>query len=75
MVAIITPSFQNCGVAKRVMAYVEKQVLLWGGQSIRLDVFSENPYALKLYEACGYNPVGEANWRKGKFYLMEKYLT
>ena len=70
----VKPSFQNCGVAKRVMAYVEKQVLLWGGQSIRLDVFSENPYALKLYEACGYNRVGEANWRKGKFYLMEKYL-
>lgn len=43
-------------------------------QSIRLDAFSLNPYALKMYEALGYEKVGEINWRKGTFYLCEKKL-
>lgn len=42
--------------------------------AIRLDVFSQNPFALKLYEKCGYAKTGTVNWRKGIFYLMEKYL-
>jgi hypothetical protein len=27
-----------------------------------------------MYNSLGYSVVGEANWRKGKFYLMEKIL-
>ncbi|MDP4147194.1 MAG: GNAT family N-acetyltransferase, partial [Bacillota bacterium] len=40
-----------------------------------LDVFSLNPFALKMYYKQGYIKVGEVNWRKGKFYLMEKKLV
>jgi len=70
----VKPSFQNCGLAKMTMAHIEKEIKSWGGQSIRLDVFTENPYALKLYKGCGYDIVGHTHWRKGRFYLMEKGL-
>ena len=29
---------------------------------------------MKMYEKLGYVNVGEANWRKGKFYLLEKKI-
>ncbi len=45
-----------------------------GIESVRLDAFSLNPYALRMYEGLGYKKVGEANWRKGLFYLFEKNL-
>ena len=70
----VKPSFQHCGIAKRTMLHIEKEILSWKGENIRLDVFAENPYALKLYESCGYDKVGHTEWRKGKFYLMEKLL-
>lgn len=66
--------FQNKGVGKTTMQHIEKEVLSMGIQAIRLDAFTENPFALKLYDSLGYSIVGHANWRKGKFYLMEKYL-
>ena len=70
----VHPRFQNKGVARQAMKYIENIVALDGGQAVRLDVFSQNPYALRLYQQCGYQKVGMAKWRKGIFYLMEKYL-
>ncbi len=70
----VHPRFQNKGVARQAMKYIENIVALDGGQAVRLDVFSQNPYALWLYQQCGYQKVGMAEWRKGIFYLMEKYL-
>lgn len=70
----VNPKFQNQKVAQRTMAHIEESVRIEGYEAIRLDVYSLNPYALKLYEKCGYTKVGEAKWRKGLFYLMEKYI-
>lgn len=70
----VSPKFQNRGMAKRILDHIEKQVLELNMKSIRLDVFSENPYALRLYENFGYERKGFADWRKGRFYLMEKVL-
>ena len=42
--------------------------------SIRLDVFTKNPRAVKLYENAGYSYAGDAYFRKGKFLLMEKLI-
>lgn len=70
----VSPHFQHQGIAKQTMAYIHKQTLSLGASSIRLDVYSQNPYALALYHACGYQKVGDAHWRKGHFYLMETYL-
>lgn len=70
----VSPDFQNRGIGSKVLAHIEEQVKSMGYLSIRLDVFSENPYALKLYEKYGYEKRGHADWRKGRFFLMEKTL-
>lgn len=71
----VHPDFQNKGVAKAVMQHIETKLRKSGVEAIRLDAFSENPYALRLYESFGYKTEGFADWRKGKFHLMEKNLT
>ncbi len=70
----VNPAFQNRGVARRAMLHIEEQLAGRGIHAIRLDSFSRNPYALRLYENLGYARVGTADWRKGRFYLMEKYF-
>ena len=61
----VHPKHQNRGIARQTLAQVEE---------IRLDVYSENPFALALYQKNGYEKTGTADWLKGKFFLMEKYL-
>lgn len=68
----VNPDFQHRGIAAAVLNHIEAELKTQGIQSIRLDVFSKNPYALKLYEKAGYKKTGTANFRKGLFYLMEK---
>lgn len=70
----VNPKWANQGIAKTTMLHIEAEVAKMGIQAIRLDAFTLNPFALKLYEGLGYSKTGYANWRKGKFYLMEKYL-
>lgn len=71
----VKPIFQNQGIARQTMEHIEREAAAKGIQAIRLDVFSRNPHALKLYQNCGFKKVGTARWRKGVFYLMEKYLA
>ena len=71
----VSPERQNEGIGKRVLDRIEEQLLEMGYDSVRLDVFSRNPYALRLYENNGYIRRGQADWRKGRFYLMEKILS
>lgn len=66
--------FQNKGIAKTTMQHIETELRQLGVDAIRLDAFTENPYALSLYENLGYKIVGYADWRKGRFYLMEKCI-
>ena len=70
----VSPDFQNRGIARAALTRIEAESASLGMKSIRLDVFSENPYALRLYSSHGYHQVGFANFRKGKFFLMEKLL-
>ena len=70
----VNPAFQNKGVAKSTLLYIEKQLTEMGIHVIRLDVFANNPFALRLYSSLGYSAVGYADWRKGRFLLMEKYF-
>lgn len=66
--------FQNRGIAKSTLLHIEDQLKTLGIHAIRLDVFSKNPFALKLYYGIGYSKAGDIDWRKGRFYLMEKYI-
>ncbi len=70
----VSPEYQNRGIGKMVLLHIEEQIRDMGCLSVRLDVFSQNPYALKLYRNNGYIERGFADWRKGRFYLMEKQL-
>ncbi len=70
----VNPALQNKGVAKWAMHYIEQELLTAGIQAIRLDVFAQNPYAIRLYDKQGFSRVGYMDGRKGRFYLMEKYL-
>ena len=70
----VSPAFQHKGVAHAVLDHIESESAARGINAIRLDVFSRNPYALKLYGNNGYHTVGTADWRKGRFLLMEKLL-
>lgn len=70
----VHPKYQNQRIAQKTMRYIEQQVIRLGIDAIRLDAYSQNPYALKLYHRCGFEEVGTVMWRKGAFYLMEKYL-
>ncbi|MGN1148304.1 MAG: GNAT family N-acetyltransferase [Lachnospiraceae bacterium] len=70
----VNPDFQNRGVGALTMEHIEKELATRGIQAIRLDAFSQNPYAIKLYKGLGYQVVGHADWRKGRFFLMEKCL-
>lgn len=71
----VNPLFQNRGVATKTMKYIEEMLRHKGIQAVRLDVFSKNPYSQRLYARAGYVRTGTADWRKGRFYLMEKYLN
>lgn len=70
----VNPIYQNKGVGKDTMIKIEEILKTEGIQSIRLDTFSLNPDALRLYQTLGYQKVGEVKWRKGLFYLLEKKL-
>ena len=70
----VSPDFQRKGIAHTTLLHIESELAFLGIKSIRLDVFCENPYALKLYYNNGYHKVGNAHWRKGEFLLMEKLL-
>lgn len=68
----VNPDFQNKGIAKATLRHIERQVAEMGVHVIRLDVFSQNPFAIRLYQSSGYAETGYADWRKGRFILMEK---
>lgn len=71
----VNPIFQNRGIGMKTMIHIENELKKIGIDTIRLDAFTLNPYALKMYKRLGYSKVGIANWRKGKFYLMEKRIN
>lgn len=70
----VHPHYQNCGIGAATLSHIHEQMKKEQIEAIRLDAFSKNPYALKMYERAGYETVGIANFRKGQFYLMEKVL-
>ena len=70
----VLPAFQNKGIGKAVLNHIENQAKEMEYESVRLDVFSKNPYAIRLYENNSYEKRGNVCWRKGEFYLMEKKI-
>ena len=70
----VNPLFQNQRIGTLTMLHIENEIRKMGIDTIRLDAFTLNPYAVKMYEKLGYLKIGFAHWRKGIFYLMEKKI-
>lgn len=70
----VHPKFQGRGVAGRTLRHIEEKLRRQKIGAVRLDTFTGNPPAIALYTGNGYEKRGFADWRKGRFYLMEKKL-
>jgi GNAT superfamily N-acetyltransferase len=71
---MVDPPYQGRGVARTLMAIAESHARSLGLGAIRLDCYSENPQALRLYAGLGYRDAGGAQLRKGLFRCLEKRL-
>lgn len=76
---VINPLFQGKGNGQKVLELCEQYAMNNGFVAIRLDVFSENPYAIKLYERNLFQKVGEVTFYfkpegHQQYYCYEKNL-
>lgn len=70
----VDPKYQKMGIAKNTLKHIEAELKSSDIGAVRLDVFSDNPSAMALYLNSGYEKAGSADWRMGRFFLMEKRL-
>ena len=72
----INPQYQKQGIARLLMDFAEKIAIKSGYTSIKLDAYSGNARALKLYENTGYKKTGQLlfPFRELLFYCFEKKL-
>lgn len=70
----VDPRYQKHGIGKQILLHIESQAKEMCYDSIRLDVFTQNPHAINSYRKQHYEERGFADWRKGRFLLMEKTL-
>lgn len=70
----VSPAHQGKGYGSEMVLRAEEVMKAMGYTAVRLDAFSQNPSALKLYERLGYERAGEVRFRTGDFFLYEKTL-
>ncbi len=56
---VVGPRWQGKGLGRRMLAFAESQAYEQDCAALRLDVYTGNPRALRLYEAGGYLRVGQ----------------
>jgi ribosomal protein S18 acetylase RimI-like enzyme len=73
---VVDPPLQGQGIAKKLMDFAHRYAAEIGCTSIRLDAYSANPRALRLYEGLGYQKVGQVLFpaRELPFYCYEKEI-
>ncbi len=72
---MVDPAAERRGVARALMAHLERRATELGCDVLRLDAFTQNPRALRLYPALGYRDAGGIRLRKGPFRCFEKRLS
>ncbi|MFJ5715296.1 GNAT family N-acetyltransferase [Neobacillus sp. NPDC093127] len=72
----VHPQYQGKGFGKKLLQFAEDYALTNGHTSIRLDVFSDNPGALTMYERAGFQERGIIRFpfRKVPYICFEKIL-
>lgn len=68
----IHPAVQGRGMGRQMLLGLEEAARSMGYTAIRLDAFSQNPHAQRLYRGMGYAYVGDVVFRKGVFHCYEK---
>jgi GNAT superfamily N-acetyltransferase len=71
---MVSPVWQGRGLGRWCMAVAEQRAAQAGYATMRLDAFTGNPSAMRLYEHCGYSPAGVVHFRTGEFTCFEKSL-
>jgi ribosomal protein S18 acetylase RimI-like enzyme len=73
----VDPACQGQGIASRLMDFAEEYARQHAYASIRLDAYTGNPSAVKLYETRGYRKAGQVYFprRELPFYCFEKILV
>jgi len=71
---MVHPDHQRRGIARQLMKVAEACAVERGYGAIRLDAFTQNPGALRLYADLGYRDAGGIRLRKGLFRCFEKRL-
>jgi GNAT superfamily N-acetyltransferase len=72
---MVAPSAQGQGVGRALMRFLEERGQSTGCNCIRLDVFAQNPRAVRFYEHWSYHRAGQVQFRKGTFHCYEKVLA
>ena len=67
--------YQGQGVAKELINYIEKDVVLKGFDGIHFLVSKTNPRALNLYNSLNYKNVGETIMYEKEWFCYEKKLS
>jgi ribosomal protein S18 acetylase RimI-like enzyme len=72
----VNPKWQNRGIGVRLLDFAEAYAAKNMYTSIRLDSYSGNPGAIRLYEGHGYKRVGQVHFpgRELPFYCYDKIL-
>jgi ribosomal protein S18 acetylase RimI-like enzyme len=68
----IHPDFQGKGLAKKLMSFAEEHAVKHNYSSIRLDTFTLNQKAMRLYDSLKYRRVGTVAFREKTFQCFEK---
>jgi ribosomal protein S18 acetylase RimI-like enzyme len=73
---VVNTKYQKQGIARLLLGFAEDIAIKKGYTSIRLDAYSGNSRALKLYENRGYIKTGQIffPYRELPFYCYEKNL-
>jgi GNAT superfamily N-acetyltransferase len=72
---MVTPALQGGRLAAVFMRFIEERARQLGYEALRLDAFTQNPRALRLYARLGYHDAGPMRLRKGVFRGFEKRLV
>jgi ribosomal protein S18 acetylase RimI-like enzyme len=72
---MVDPACQGRGIGRGLMRFAEDRARELGYGVIRLDAFTANPRALRLYRRLGYHDAGSVTLRKGVFRCFEKGLV
>jgi ribosomal protein S18 acetylase RimI-like enzyme len=72
----VDPAYQGNGLGNRLMDFAEEYAKQHAYASIRLDAYTGNPSAIRLYERRGYRKAGQVYFprRTLPFFCFEKIL-